>query len=56
MAARLLESCGLSKENYAAAKAFVSRLPPGDCGCADRQEWLNRIGISFQRWLRGDNK
>ena len=42
---QLLSSVGVTKERYIEAKERFGLAPT--CGCADRQEWLNRVG----RWV-----
>jgi len=39
---------GITKERYVEVKKLFG-LPP-TCGCAKRQEWLNKVG----RWLNGE--
>jgi hypothetical protein len=37
---------------FGLTKAMVQRLfGKKDCGCAKRQQWLNRIGYEIQRYL-----
>lgn len=43
----MLASVGITKDRYAAAKESLGLAPT--CGCAKRQEWLNRAGA----WLAG---
>jgi hypothetical protein len=49
MTAAALSAVGLTKERYNALKREV-----GPCqGCADRQEWLNKMGRKLAGFLKG---
>lgn len=43
----LLQSVGITKERYVAAKEMFGLAPT--CGCDSRREWLNRVSD----WWRG---
>lgn len=44
----LLQSVGITKERYIAAKQLFGLAPT--CGCGERKEWLNRVSD----WWRGE--
>lgn len=44
----VLNSLGISKERYKAAKELFGLAP--NCGCDERKEWLNKVSD----WWRGE--
>lgn len=46
--ASLLQSVGITKENYARAKQAIG-LPPG-CSCEEREAWLNKAHALAKEW------
>ena len=46
----LLQSVGITKERYVAAKQLFGLAPT--CGCDSRREWLNKVSD----WWRGNGQ
>lgn len=49
----ILTAWGMSKRDWRRLLVYLRLIKPSEnCGCAKRQEKLNRIGDNFLRWWR----
>lgn len=45
---RILRKCGITKERYLRAKAFLGSIP--ECNCERREQWLNKFNAP--EWIK----